>query len=69
MISNRDPETMTERERRDEVASILAAGLLRCVRSAMQPPADADKTSPSGPRNGLDLYSKTRLSVAQRPTG
>lgn len=69
MISTRDPETMTERERRGEVASILAIGLLRCVRVAKTPPDDANKTSLPGPRNGLDLPSKMRLSVAQRPTG
>jgi len=69
MISTRDPQTMTERERRDEVAAILAAGLLRCIRADKSPPADADETSSPRPRNGLDLPSKTRLSVAQRPTG
>ncbi len=69
MISPRDPETMTERERRDEVASILATGLLRRVRSAKTIPSDAGKTSSSLPQFGLDLSSKTRLSVAQRPTG
>lgn len=69
MISTQDPQTMTECERRDEVASILAAGLLRCVRATKSSPADADETSSPGPENGLDLPSKTRLSVAQRPTG
>lgn len=69
MISTRDPETMTERERRDEVASILAAGLLRCVRAAQSTLSEADKTSSPGPQNGLDFPSTTRLSVAQRPTG
>ena len=69
MISTRDPQTMTERERRDEVAGILAAGLLRCVRAGKLLADDADETSSPGPRNGLDVPSKTRLSVAQRPTG
>jgi hypothetical protein len=69
MISTRDPQTMTERERRDEVANILAAGLLRCVRTAKSQHDDTDETSSPGPRIGLDLPSKTRLSVAQRPTG
>ncbi|QNN25091.1 hypothetical protein HED60_23375 [Planctomycetales bacterium ZRK34] len=69
MISTRDPQTMTERERRDEVATILAAGLLRCVRASRSQPDDSDETSSPGPRNGLDVPSKTRLSVAQRPTG
>jgi hypothetical protein len=69
MISTRDPQTMTERERRDEVANILAAGLLRCVRATKSSHDDADETSSSEPQYGLDLPSKTRLSVAQRPTG
>ncbi|MBI1370232.1 MAG: hypothetical protein GC162_16475 [Planctomycetes bacterium] len=69
MISTRDPETMTEEERRDEVAGILAAGLLRHVRQAQSMPSEASKTSSPTPRIGLDLPSKTRLSVAQRPAG
>jgi hypothetical protein len=60
---------MTERERRDEVASILAAGLLRCVRAAKSMPSDVGKTSSPTPPLGLDLPAKTRLSVAQRPAG
>jgi len=69
MILTRDPETMTELERRDEVASILAAGLLRHIRAAKPMPSNGGKTSSPTPRIGLDLPSKTRLSVAQRPTG
>jgi len=69
MISIRDPQTMSERERRQEVANILATGLLRCVRSSRSQHDDADETSSSGSQNGLDVPSKTRLSVAQRPTG
>ncbi len=68
MISTRDPQTMTERERREEVASLLAAGLLRHIRGTQSRHDDADETSLPGPQNGLDLPSKTRLSVAQRPT-
>lgn len=69
MISTHDPATMTESERRDEVASILAAGLLRRVRAAKLPPDEAAETISPGSRNGLDLPVKTRLSVAERPTG
>lgn len=69
MISLRDPETMTAEERRLEVASILAAGLLSCIRKAKTAIPDARQTSSHGPQTGLDLPSKTRLSVAQRPTG
>jgi hypothetical protein len=69
MISTRDPETMTERERRDEIASILAQGLLRHIRAAKSTLSEADKTSSPEPRTGLDLPAQTRLSVAQRPAG
>jgi hypothetical protein len=69
MISTRDPQTMTEQERREEVTRILAVGLLRCVRAVQSPPSNTGEISPPGTRNGLDLPSKTRLSVAQRPTG
>lgn len=69
MISTCDPETMTEQERRDEVARILAAGLLRHIRAAKSMPSDAVETSSPAPRIRLDLPSKTRLSVAQGSTG
>ena len=69
MISIRDPQTMTEQERREEVTRILAVGLLRHVRAIKSPPSDASEISSPESRNGLDLPSKTRLSVAQRPTG
>lgn len=69
MISTRDPETMTAEERRMEVAGILAAGLLRCIRTAETPNPDARQKSSLRPKTGLDLPAKTRLSVAQRPTG
>lgn len=69
MISTRDPETMTAEERRLEVAGILAAGLLRCIRKAETANPDARKISSPGSKTGLDLPAKTRLSVAQRPTG
>lgn len=69
MISTCDPETMTEQERREEVASILAQGMLRYMRAAKSTLSEADKTSSLGPQTGLDLPAKTRLSVAQRPAG
>jgi hypothetical protein len=69
MNSTRDPESMTADERRTEVASILAAGLLRRVRHLKASNPEARQTIPSGPQIGLDLPSETRLSVAQRPAG
>jgi hypothetical protein len=69
MNSTRDPETMTADERRLEVASILAVGMLRRVRHLKAPHLDARQTSPPGAQIGLDLPAETRLSVAQRPAG
>ena len=69
MISTPDPEIMTADERRLEVASILAAGLLRRVQHVKASNSDARQVSPPGSQIGLDLPSETRLSVAQRPAG
>ena len=69
MNLNRDPESMTADERRDEVAGILAAGLLRRVRQVEMGRFDAGEISAPKSRNGLDLPSETRLSVSQRPAG
>jgi hypothetical protein len=69
MISDQNPETMTTEERRLEVASILAGGLLRRVAQRRTARLDAPKPHSANPQNALDLPSETRLSVAQRPTG
>lgn len=69
MISTRDPENMTAEERRLEVAGILAGGLLRRIRKAETANPDARQESSPGQKTSLDLPPKTRLSVAQRPTG
>jgi len=69
VLSNRDPESMTSDERRREVASILAQGLLRCVRASR---AGDSATSDAPVEPGqipLDLPAETRLSVAPRPAG
>jgi len=65
MVSTTDPECMTVDERRQEVAAILAAGLLRRVRMART----ADKTVSEVPRNRLEARAEPRLSVAPRPAG
>ena len=69
MISTRNPESMTADERRQEVASILARGILRCVRAAKSAESPPPETSSKDHRNCLDVLSETRLSVAQRPAG
>ncbi len=61
MVSTRNPETMTEPERRQEVAALLATALLRTVRQI--------RATSTNPKEALDLSSKTRLSVAPRPAG
>lgn len=69
MIATHDPETMTADEHRQEVASILAAGLLRRVRTSRTAASDAAPESSPKSQIDLDLSSKTRLSVAQQPVG
>jgi len=64
MISTTDPESMTNDERRLEVASILASGLLRRVRMARTSESPPRKTVTKSPRNRLELPPETRLSVA-----
>lgn len=61
MVSTRNPESMTEPERRSEIAALLAAALVRRVR---QMRAEATPV-----KNALDLSEETRLSVAKRPAG
>ena len=69
VVSTRNPETMTVAERRAEVASILARGLLRTVRNAKSATSSAvQKVSESG-ESGLDLPADSPLSVAPRPAG
>ena len=67
MISPCDPESMTTDQRCDEVASILAAGLLRRLRATQSLPFDSMTTPSPDPPIGLDLSAKMRLSVVQRP--
>lgn len=64
-----DPATMSAADRRDEVASILACGLLRCVRlSRSRTSAPPEKVSDSG-NIGLELGEHSRLTVVNRPRG
>ena len=69
MMSTADPETMTADERRFEVASILARGLLRRVHAAKTTDLTPPKTVSKEPQNCLDVLAETRLSVAPRPAG
>ena len=60
-VSTPAPEKMTVEERADEVASILARGLVRAVR----------ETAAHGgsPATRLDLSGDSSLTVAPRPRG
>ena len=69
MISTRKPESMTADERRQEVATILARGLLRYVRAAKSAESPPPETSSDARRKGLAVRPERRLSVAQRPAG
>jgi hypothetical protein len=67
--TTRNPEAMTVAERRAEVASILARGLVRSARLArLRTSFAAQKVSEVG-ETGLDLPGDLPLSVAQRPGG
>ena len=61
MVSTRNPDTMTEPERRSEIASLLARALVRRVRQV--------RAESSTSKEALDLSSESRLSVAERPAG
>lgn len=69
MISTINPQTMTSDERRAEVATILARGLLRRIPHARQTQQESDKRVSEDSQIGLDVPAKIRLSVSQRPTG
>ena len=56
--SSKPPE-ITPEQRRDEILSILAAGLVRLIREGESP---GEKLSESGD-TGLELSRETRLSV------
>ena len=67
--TTRNPEAMTVAERRAEVASILARGLVRSARLARaRTPLVLQEVLETG-ESGLDLSGGLPLSVAQRPAG
>ena len=67
MISTTDRESMTAEERRLEVASILACGILRRIRLGKVADSGPRQTVSEVPQNGLDVPAETRLSGAPRP--
>jgi hypothetical protein len=67
MLTGRNPDHMSAGERRDEIAGILAAGLLRAVRRARRS-GSANSCASIGTRpSRRDLRAKTPLSVAPQP--
>ena len=69
MPKQRANETLCPADRRREVASILAVGVVRwywTLKGAGQP--DAQESSP-GPKIGLELCRETRLSVVNGTRG
>ena len=66
MVTAVDPESMTSEERRLEVASILARGLLRCISLARAEDLHSEEKVSKKSQNGLDLSAESRLSVARR---
>lgn len=67
--TTRDPDTMTAEERRGEVASILAWGLVRAVRAARARMSERAESPRGCGGTCLDLRADLPLSVAPRPAG
>ena len=67
MVATADPESMTTEQRRDEVASILAQGLLRRLRGDQTGHPGPGETVSESCRNELERPARGRLSMAPRP--
>jgi hypothetical protein len=70
MIATSHPDTMTVEERRQEIARLLATGLVRCVQQARTAVSSEGASSGGGgtsplPPSGLDVPAKLRLSVSR----
>jgi len=63
-----DPESMTPEERRDELASILARGILR-LHGRDLPHGSAETGAPESPEASLDLSAPPRpcVDAGERP--
>lgn len=69
MPTGRNPDHMSAGERRDEIARILAASMLRAVRHARRSESSPSNDSDDSGSSRLDLYANSPLSVAPRPAG
>ena len=57
------PANMTPQQRRNEVTTILARGVLRLRKRVEIAPSSAEEKSPDSGRNPLEDGTETRLSV------
>jgi hypothetical protein len=64
-ITSRDPEAMTADDRRREVSTILAAGLLRRIRQPKGATLNVCQASSPRSQIALDVPQETRLSVSK----
>lgn len=69
MDTTRNPESLTATERRAEIASIMARGVVRAVRRARLGTSSASEPGPESSGRGLDLCADLPLSVALQPAG
>jgi len=67
--TTRNPETMTAAERRAEIASILARGVVRAIRASRGPISALEDEAEERGGTCLDLRGDLPLSVAPRPAG
>jgi len=69
MPTGRNPDHMTAAERRDEIARILAVGMIRAVRDTRRASSATTNTPAESGSSRLDLCANSPLSVAPRPAG
>lgn len=69
MPTGRNPDHMTAHDRRAEIASIIAAGVLRAVRQSRRCGSADSNDSAETDASRLDLSANSPLSVAPRPAG
>lgn len=67
--TTRNPNTMTADERRDEVAGILARGLVRALQSISAAHAGISENLDEVGETCLELPDNRGLSVSPRPGG
>lgn len=69
MPTPRDPADMTPDQRRQEVAAILAKGLLRYLRASRSLPSEPSSESSPHLKTCLAFPAETRPCVDDRPAG